>query len=152
MFKLKKNSIKILLFVFFIALIPLIPTGVSQYQQSFYLAGASSIVPPTSKTTNCNANLKLEKTNSNYNIIIENLSEKTYDEWELTFYKERQISLPNLEEMANGWSLKGVDLKPKESVVIPITFEVNTQEEEEAYLNDYFEKFVFLSSCKSKES
>lgn len=152
MFKLRKNSIKILLVIFFITLLPLIPTGMSQYQQSFYLAGASSIVPQISKTMDCKANLKLEKNDSNYNITLENLSEDTYAEWVIMFYKEKQMTLTNLEETTNGWSLKGTNLKPKEPVIIPINLEITPQEDEEKYLNHYLEKFVFLSSCKIKES
>ena len=152
MFKLKKNTIKILFVIFFIALFPLIPTGLSEYQQSFYLAGASSIVHQISKKINCNANISWKKTDSNYNVIIENLSEETYIEWELTFYKEKQMALSNLEETTNGWFIKGINLKPKDYITIPITLEVNTQEEEEEYLNDYFKNFVFLSSCNTKES
>ena len=62
------------------------------------------------------------------------------------------MALSDLEETTNGWFIKGINLKPKEPIIIPITLEVNTQEEEEAYLNDYFENFVFLSSCHTKES
>ena len=153
MFKFKKKTIKILFLVFFIALLHLFPTGFSEYQETFYLAGASSIVPPISKTTACNASLKLEKQDSHYNLIIENLSKETYNEWELTFYKEKQITLANLEETANGWLLKGINLNPKEPIIIPITLEVDPEEEEEEkYLNFYFEKFVFFSSCKKKET